>query len=99
MLTSKILLVRSTENIKFISEHSAFPFVFVWVWHEEPGNLHPFNFDAQITYSPTTTMNFNFEPEFLPTPHFSDENVEICGTQKLKGNHRLKVVEKLAKVE
>ena len=24
-------------------------------------------------------MNFNFEPELLPTPHFSDENVEISG--------------------
>ena len=24
-------------------------------------------------------MNFNFQPELLPTPHFSDENVEISG--------------------
>ena len=28
---------------------------------------------------PTTTMNFNFEPELLHIPHFGDENVEISG--------------------
>ena len=47
---------------------------------------------------PTTTMNFNFEPELLPTPDLSDENVEISGMQKLKGNYGLKVVEKLTKI-
>ena len=28
-----------------VSEHGAFPLVSVWVWHEEPGNVHPYNFE------------------------------------------------------
>ena len=28
-----------------ISEHGAFPLVSVWVWHGEPGNVHPYNFE------------------------------------------------------
>ena len=32
---------------KFFSvHHGAFPLVSVWVQHEEPGNLHPCNFEA-----------------------------------------------------
>ena len=29
-----------------ISEHGAFPLVSVWVWHGEPGNMHPYNFES-----------------------------------------------------
>ena len=28
-----------------ISEHGAFPLVSVRVWHGEPGNVHPYNFE------------------------------------------------------
>ena len=31
-------------------------------------------------------MNFNFEPELLPTPYLGDENVGISGMQNLKDN-------------
>ena len=29
-----------------ISEHGEFPLVSVWVWHGEPGNMHPYNFES-----------------------------------------------------
>ena len=73
-------------NIKFISEHGAFPFVIVWVWHGEPGNLHPCNSNAWITYSPHYHHELQFEPELLPTPHLGDKNEGISGMQNLKGN-------------
>ena len=31
---------------------------------------------------PTTTMNFNFEPELFPTPQLGEENVVISGMHK-----------------
>ena len=31
-----------------ISEHGAFPLVSVWVGHGEPGNMHPYNFEAHF---------------------------------------------------
>ena len=34
----------NTKNI--LVKHGAFPSVSVWVWHGEPGNLHPYNFEA-----------------------------------------------------
>ena len=37
---------KHTANIQMkISEHGAFPLVSVWVWHGEPGNMHPYNFE------------------------------------------------------
>ena len=30
-----------------MSEHGVFPLVSVWVWHGEPGNMHPYNFETQ----------------------------------------------------
>ena len=34
-------------NITIISEHGVFPLVSVQVWHGEPGNMHPYNFESQ----------------------------------------------------
>ena len=31
-----------------ISEHGVFPLVSVRVWHGEPGNMHPYNFEAHF---------------------------------------------------
>ena len=98
MLTSEILSVRHTENIKFISEHGAFPFVFSGCGMRSLKTCTHVILMPKSHTHPTTTMNLNFEPELLPTTHFSDENVEISGTQKMKGNYRLKVVEKLTKI-
>ena len=83
MLTSEILLARLTENIKFISKHGAFPFVLSGCGTRSLETCtHVIPMPKSHTH-PTTTMNLNFEPELIPTPHFSDENVEISGTQKL----------------
>ena len=62
---------------KNISEHGAFPFVIVWVWHGEPGKLHPCNSDARITYLPHCYPEQIFDPELLPTHKPGDENVAI----------------------
>ena len=47
MLTGEILSQKHTERKKiFISEYGVFPSVIVWVQHGQPGNLHPYNFNA-----------------------------------------------------
>ena len=35
-----------------ISAPSMFPLVYVWVWHGEPGNMHPYNFES-ISFAKT----------------------------------------------
>ena len=60
-------------KINFISEHGAFPSVFAWVWHREPGNLHPCNSNAWITYYyPYTILSRSY-----PHPYTRDYRKSI----------------------
>ena len=55
-------------NIKSIRVHGVFPFVIVWVWHGEPGNLHPCNSNAQITYLPHYHHDLQFLSQNFSAP-------------------------------
>ena len=80
MLTYEILSARHTENIKKL-------LVSMVCFHLSLSGCstrsletctHVIPMPKPHTH-PTTTMNFKFEPELLPTPQLGDENVEISG--------------------
>ena len=60
--------VSPAQGLMLASEQqSIFPPVIVWVWHGEPGNMHPCNSDAQITYLPS--LNYPKQIWSRTSPH------------------------------
>ena len=85
-LICKIYVEVTCWNIKFISEHSVFLLVTVQVWHWEPGNMHPCNSNAQITYLPSLYYPQTNLSRSSPTHKKCDKNVAISGMYRLKEN-------------
>ena len=86
-------------NIKIISEHGAFPSVFVWVWHRGPGNMHPCISDAWITYwfPPTKCYPHPLKCDINVAISSMcrlkcDENVVISGICRLKGDKNVVII-------
>ena len=46
-----------------ISEHGVFSFVSVWVWHGEPGNMHPYNFETISLTKKSIWANYCKKPQ------------------------------------
>ena len=78
-----------------ISEHGAFPLVSVQVWHGEPGNMHPYNFEsisfAQMYFGqiivrhPKTADSKTVQHEYLDVLDDFGTNEGQCPVQKLLG--------------
>ena len=66
---------KHTANIQMkISEHGAFPLVSVRVWHGEPGNMHPYNFEQT-----SPLANYCKKPQKQPIQRLSNMTVQRVG--------------------
>ena len=73
-----------------ISEHGAFPLVSVQVWHREPGNMYPYNFETQthswsISFAKPIWANYCKKPQTADSKtvqHDSQDMLDDFGTNK-----------------
>ena len=78
-----------------ISEHGVFPLVSVQVWHGEPGNMHPYNFEPIsfaktyfgqiIVRNPKTANSKTVQHEYLNVLDDFGTNKGQCPVQKTFG--------------